>query len=62
MQIVPYQHLVSWCLFPDCRATAHPECKDLVALPCIPTTSTPTNAKTNGGVCMIIPIEGKWSV
>ena len=36
--------------FSDCRATAHPECKDFVALPCIPTTSTPTSAKTPGGV------------
>lgn len=26
----------------DCRAVAHPECKDLVPLPCVPTGNTPT--------------------
>ena len=25
----------------DCRATAHPECKEQVPLPCIPSTATP---------------------
>lgn len=29
----------------DCRATAHPECKDQVPLPCVPATVTPINEK-----------------
>lgn len=30
----------------DCRATCHPECKDKVPLPCVPTTHTPTGKGT----------------
>lgn len=34
----------------DCRATAHPECKERVPLPCIPATITPGNSKLAAGL------------
>ncbi|ELU10445.1 hypothetical protein CAPTEDRAFT_161236 [Capitella teleta] len=34
----------------DCRATVHPECKDLVPLPCIPVTVTPNSCKNGRGL------------
>ncbi len=34
----------------DCRATAHPDCKDQVPLPCVPSQQTPATGKLSG-VC-----------
>ncbi|KAI0235450.1 Rac GTPase-activating protein 1 [Lamellibrachia satsuma] len=34
----------------DCRATAHPECKDLLPLPCCPNNTTPGAGKHNTGL------------
>jgi len=32
-------------LISDCRAASHPDCRDLVPLPCIPTAVTPGGTK-----------------
>ncbi|KAK2177273.1 hypothetical protein NP493_609g01017 [Ridgeia piscesae] len=34
----------------DCRATAHPECKDLLPLPCCPASTTPGTGKHTPGL------------
>ncbi|CAH1789295.1 unnamed protein product [Owenia fusiformis] len=35
----------------DCKATCHPDCRDQVALPCVPSSATPgTAGKLTGGV------------
>ncbi|XP_013780451.2 rac GTPase-activating protein 1-like [Limulus polyphemus] len=39
----------------DCRATCHPECKDQVPLPCVPTTHTPTNKGPMGTIADYTP-------
>lgn len=33
----------------DCKAVSHPECKDLVPIPCIPSTNTPIGSKLSEG-------------
>lgn len=40
----------------DCRAIAHPECKDLVPLPCVPTGNTPTLRGAPGTIADYTPI------